>query len=369
MRPSTINRCATCLCALMVASIAFSVSGSSQTMMGGSAEAIAATMARLSIKLPLHVAGSDPVRRYLEELSRESCDQKAIANLGVALDKVGYRREAANAHVSYSETCGGHAPSLRAAVNILLKLSDYDGAATVASDLIKLEPFYDNGYYLRAVAYDRGGSPKKAIDDYVTAIELFGHKDRISSVSYLAMARGYEKLGQFCDAVLPIEAWVALNPARNDNSQTRAIIAEYTAKGKCEAGTTSGEEVFAVPRPNNVVKLSVAINGVRGNLILDTGATFVSLKNTFAQKAKVQIDQDSAARLHTANGVTAGKLGRAATIQLRSLQAKDVAIVVQTDGQGTYGEGVDGLLGMSFLSRFKVTIDTQAVKISNRKAK
>jgi Flp pilus assembly protein TadD len=125
-------------------------------------------------------------KRFLDELSRERCDQQAIAELGVALDKLGYRREAATAQVSYSATCGGHAPSLRAAVNILLKLSDYPTAVTVASDLIKLEPFYDNGYYLRAAAYDRGGSFKKAIDDYITAIELFAHKDRIASVSYLA---------------------------------------------------------------------------------------------------------------------------------------------------------------------------------------
>jgi len=214
-----LNRFLTCLGSLMVASVAFSLPGTSQTMSGVDTEAIIATMDRLSINVPMSVAGRDPVRRFLEELSRERCDQKAIADLGVALDKVGYRREAATAHVSYSATCGGHAPSLRAAVNILLKLSDYTTAVTVASNLIKLEPFNDNGYYLRAVAHDRGGSPKKAIDDYVTAIELFGNKDRIASVSYFAMARSYEKLGQFCDAILPIETWVSLNPMRNDTSR------------------------------------------------------------------------------------------------------------------------------------------------------
>lgn len=363
MRPSIINRYSICLCALVVSCSVLSVPSNSQTMTGVGI----ATMDRLSISLPMSVAGRDPIKRFLDELSRERCDQQAIAELGVALDNLGYRREAATAQVSYSATCGGHAPSLRAAVNILLKLSDYPTAVTVASDLIKLEPFYDNGYYLRAVAYDRGGSFKKAIDDYITAIELFAHKDRIASVSYFGMARSYEKLGQFCDAVLPIETWVALNPARNDNSQTRAIITEYMAKGKCEAATTRGEEVFAISRPNSVFKLPVVLNGVRGNFLLDTGATFVSLKNAFAQKAKVQIDQDSTVRLHTANGIAEGKRGRAATIQLRSLQAKDVAVVVQNDGQATYGENIDGLLGMSFLSRFKVTIDTQSARISNRK--
>jgi aspartyl protease family protein len=73
--------------------------------------------------------------------------------------------------------------------------------------------------------------------------------------------------------------------------------------------------------------------------------------------------------MHSANGVVEGKRGRAASIQLRSLQAKDVVVVVQPGGQTTYGQGIDGLLGMSFLSRFKVSIDTESVKISGRNAK
>jgi hypothetical protein len=48
-----------------------------------------------------------------------------------------------------------------------------------------------------------------------------------------------------------------------------------------------------------------------------------------------------------------------------SNSALDVPIVVENDDRAAFGDGVDGLLGMSFLSRFKVTIDTQVVKISN----
>jgi clan AA aspartic protease (TIGR02281 family) len=356
------------LIVLMASGIALSAPGASQTTEAVDIDQLLATMDRLLISVPMSVAGRDPVRRYLGELSRERCDQQAIADLGDALQKAGYRREAATAHVRFSAICDGHAPSLRTAANILLKLSDYTGAATVASNLIKLEPFSDNGYFLRAVANDRGGAPRKAIDDYITAIELFGNKEKISSASYYAMARSYEKLGQFCDAIVPVESWISLNPARNDTSQTRAMIAEYMQKGNCEVATGK-EEVFAVSRQNNLVKLPVLVNGVRGNFVLDTGATFVSLKNTFAQNAKVQVDQDSTVRLHTANGIADGKRGRAAVVQLRSLHAKEVAVVVQDDAKGSYGEGVDGLLGMSFLSRFKVTIDTQAVRISSRNAR
>ena len=110
-------------------------------------------------------------------------------------------------------------------------------------------------------------------------------------------------------------------------------------------------------------------NGVRGTFILDTGATFVSLNEAFAQKAKVQIDQDSKVRMHTANGIADAKRGRASTVQLRSLQAKDVAVIIHENVRGSFGEGVDGLLGMSFLSRFNVSMDAQTVKIANRHPK
>jgi clan AA aspartic protease (TIGR02281 family) len=360
---SPIKRRSAQLAAMMLLNIALCNSAMSQTVI----EPVLATLNRLSIELPTSLIVNEPVRSPLAALSREPCDQKAIEELGAALEKVGRRREAATAHISFSATCPGHyAPSLRTAVNILLTLSDYASAASVASNLIALEPFNNNGYYLRAVANDRGGLFKQAIDDYVTAIELFGNKNQISSVAYLGMARAYEKLGRFCDAVLPIETWVSLNPGHNDTSQTRAIIAEYTAKGRCQPSPGS-EEVFKVGRQNNLVKLPVSINGIQGTLVLDTGATFVSLTTTFAQKAKVQIDQDSEVRIHTANGIGDGKQGRAATIQLRSLVAKDVPIVVQADAKAAYGDGVDGLLGMSFLSHFKLSIDTQAVRISSRK--
>jgi aspartyl protease family protein len=111
----------------------------------------------------------------------------------------------------------------------------------------------------------------------------------------------------------------------------------------------------------------VTINGIRGTFILDTGATFVSLKPGFAQKAGVEVDQESIVHLRTANGIVDGKRGRAQTIQLRSLVAKDVPIVVHAGG--AYGDGIDGLLGMSFLSRFNINMDGKTVRISPRTAR
>jgi hypothetical protein len=65
---------------------------------------------------------SSAIRRPLEQLSRERCDRQAIFDLARALQNAGYRREAAKVDVSFSGMCGGYAPSLRRAANILLEL-------------------------------------------------------------------------------------------------------------------------------------------------------------------------------------------------------------------------------------------------------
>jgi clan AA aspartic protease (TIGR02281 family) len=328
---------------------------------------VAGALARLGIDLPKTVTPTASVHGPLEELTREKCDQDAILHLGDALDAAGYRRESAIAQVNFSSQCGGYAPALRGAVNTLLKLSDYATAETIASDLIRLEPYADNGYFLRAVARDGNKSFKGAIDDYITAIELFGNKDRISSVGYYRMARDYEKLGQFCDAMLPLERWVALDPSRHDSSQVQAMLLDYAAKGGCAAATSGGEERFPAARPGGVVRVPVVVNNVPATFILDTGAAFVALKDSFAKKAKVEIEAGSSVHLHTANGIAEGQRGRADTIQLRSLKAKSVPVVVEADSAAAYGDGVDGLLGLSFLSRFNVTIDGRTVRIAPNK--
>jgi clan AA aspartic protease (TIGR02281 family) len=351
------------------AGLAFSLIGSSFAQAQDSAsDAIAKSIERLGLNVPYATAAREPVKKPLEELEREPCDQKAIVTLGVALDRAGYRREGAKAHIKFSQLCGGHAPSLRAAVNILLGLSDYAGAASAASDLIAVEPFGDNGYFLRAVAEEKLGLHRKAADDYSTAIELYGDKNRISSIGYEGLARSYEKLGRLCDAAAAIETWVSFNPARRETSQSRSMIASYQSKGACKAAPGPKEEVFAISRPNHVVTLQAAVNGVQGNFVLDTGATFVALKSSFAKKAKVDVDPDSNIKLSTANGFVDAKGGLAKSIQLRSLQAADVSVVVQADTQGLYGPNIDGLLGMSFLSRFNVVMDGKTVKVKRASA-
>ena len=332
-------------------------------------DALRPVLDRLGIAPPSEVANQPTIAQKLDELRREPCDQTAIFQLQKALDDAGYRREAANALIHFSEHCGDNAAALRRAANILFSLTDYQQMAQVSGKIIQVLPDNDNGYYLRALAYDGLKDYHRAIADYVTSIELFFDKSRIASVGYMHMSDDYAALGQYCETMRPIREWIALNPARNDTSQTRFILAGLARKGHCtaEASINGGETIIA-SGGGKVINVVVQVNGTRGRFLLDTGATFVSVRRSFATAAKLVVREESQIELHTANGIGKAVLGRADTVELGKLQAHDVTVAVQSDTDGAYGRGIDGLLGMSFLSRFDVKLDEHAVTIRARAA-
>lgn len=321
----------------------------------------------LGISLPDQALRNPDVAKQLGALARERCDREAVVRFSRALEDESYRREAAESLVHFSDKCGGFAEGIRTAINLMLDISDYKQAVDLSDRLIAMEPNDDNGYFLRAVAYERDNQCENAIADYSSAIALFGNKDRISSTSYESMSGCYEKLGQYCDAMLPIEAWVAINPGEHDNDQARSILKRLSAKGNCAQTTIGKKEEIIRRKGGGTVKVEAAIEGVKGSFIVDTGATFVTIKKKFAEKAGIKVAGQKI-KLTTANGTVDGYLTRAQSIKLRSLEAEKVPIVIQADGENDYGSGIDGLIGMSFLSRFDVALDAKTLRIRPRKA-
>jgi clan AA aspartic protease (TIGR02281 family) len=101
--------------------------------------------------------------------------------------------------------------------------------------------------------------------------------------------------------------------------------------------------------------------------MIDTGATFVTIKKRFAEKAGLKV-AGQRVKLNTANGAVDGYLTKAKSVKLRSLESERVQVVIQLDEENDYGAGTDGLIGMSFLSRFDVTMDAKTLRIRARKA-
>ncbi len=332
-------------------------------------ELFAAVYERLNIKLAVPAARDPYVWLRLQELKREPCDQKSIDDLAVALDKLGYRREAATGLYNFVKRCGAPSTALHKATDTFLKLSDNAMAVEVADEFIRQAPENHNAHYLRGVAFEGLGDHTRALIDYANAIEFFGHdKKTISSIVYLRMAKSYAALGRYCEAAVPILTWVAIDPATHDTSRTQKMIAEYEQRGNCATSKEFQKERYPLPGHGRVVTVKAEVNGVRGTFILDTGATYLSLKSDFAERAKVP-QSNMAITLYTANGLAKGVLSTSEKVKLGKLEAANVPTVVQKTDAKSYGAGVDGLLGMSFLSRFEMQMAGGYIEVRTRRPK
>jgi Aspartyl protease len=130
------------------------------------------------------------------------------------------------------------------------------------------------------------------------------------------------------DAITPIEMYVSLDPIHRRTPQTTKIIAEYAEKGNCDRLYAVGSARVPFASTADVRTLTVLLNGVAGNLIFDTGATFVSISSDFASRAKVATEPGSQLTLKAVGGAAFAEIGYANSISVGKAEALGVTVAV-----------------------------------------
>lgn len=111
-----------------------------------------------------------------------------------------------------------------------------------------------------------------------------------------------------------------------------------------------------IQRRGTSILVPARVNGQSvGVFILDTGATYTSLSTVIARQLGVSTTGTSTVRLATANGAIQAPLALLDEVDIGGAIAKHVATVVH-DLPGM-PPGIVGLLGMSFLERFRMNLD------------
>ena len=244
----------------------------------------------------------------------------------------------------------------------LRRISDFSGALEVAKQLVDAAPASATFRYWRALAYAETGNAALALPDYMNTIELVPNPKNEGGYFFYEWSRIYAALGRYCDAITPIEMYVSLDPIHRRTPQTTKIIAEYAEKGNCDTRYAVGSARVPFASTADVRTLTVLLNGAAGNLIFDTGATFVSISSDFASRAKVATEPGSQLTLKAVGGVASAGIGYANSIRVGKAEALGVTVAVHRGNP--FGNRVDGLLGMSFLSRFNVTLSPTGIELT-----
>jgi aspartyl protease family protein len=309
--------------------------------------------------LTTRIAGNHRVDGPLATLQKEPCDRQAVFQTTSGLEALRALRGAAEMLKGFADICPDGDGERYHASELLYLLGDYDMAIRLSSELIDHRPDVQRPYFLRARSEQNLKQYAAAIEDYTTFIRLLPNAKVASSEVFSRMSDSYEKLDQPCEAIGPIQTYIALDNEKRSTPQLLKRIVALAAKGNCAQIYAKG--TARIPRrASGVVFAKVEINGIQGAFIVDTGASFVTLSKEFADKAKPRMLNTDALQMQTASGITSAALGTVDSIKLAGLSASNVPAVMVSKG---LGDGTDGLLGMSFLSRFNVVMQDRDIQL------
>ena len=135
------------------------------------------------------------------------------------------------------------------------------------------------------------------------------------------------------------------------------IVAETEPTRLSDTFSSAGEYIIPFQRmSSDTILVDVILNSsVRAKMILDTGASLVVLSEELAKSLKQDVSTGAQIILHTAGGEIDGRAVLVSKVELGGASKENVRAAVNIK-KGIFND-FDGLLGMSFFSDFKVTID------------
>lgn len=289
-----------------------------------------------------------------KKLAAEPCDRKAAFGVSQALLKADVPREALEHVDAFVAKCGSFERLQWDKFSAHKQLSEWPKAVEAATALMELNPTdYDYPWW-RGEMYEQQGQLEEAIVDYRLAISLL---PRMNSVPFKLMD-ALIKVGRPCEGIEALNVFLHFHPDAQNAAAVVSRRAKFEAEKCDEPGGGQGKAMFSAPQGATSFKAQVKLNGkVTASFIVDTGATLVTLPRALAASLELGPPMGKV-RLRTAAGLRTGELHTLETVQTQGAQAKRVQAVVMDE------LGDEGLLGLSFLSRFKVAIDPKKRTLS-----
>lgn len=301
--------------------------------------------------------------RYLDRFRREPCDSGAILPLMQIIEEAGYPREAAKSGHSFSKRCQPYADVIEATFAYYQKINDYTGALAIANVAVKDDEAQGRFRFFRGTAHEALKNYKAALSDYISTLQLFADLSNVALSEFYRISRMYVALGKPCDAITPLEMYLSYNVEKRQTAQISRLISDYAKAGNCRAGYANGGDRIVVG-PDNLV--DVTINGARGRMVIDTGATSIAITPSFAARARIVPDEQNMITAHVVGGTVKQAPGYAQIVQVGNATASNVPLTISTGNDAAFGPQTDGLLGMTFLARFTTTLSGGVLELKTR---
>jgi clan AA aspartic protease (TIGR02281 family) len=297
------------------------------------------------------------LRRHLE---KEPCDRTKALELVQLMFRADDWRGTLLISEAFLTRCGKFPALRQLTYSAHTRLSEFELAASDATELIDSAPTNAGYWVWRGMALDASGEPDQALADFQQAFLLQPAQAHIAN----HLASAYERQHKPCDALLTLLKHLQSNAEHAASSELINRIAMLDAVGKCDI-EGKGRAVVNVTG-KGAIWVKPLFNGKQsGQFILDTGASAVVISQAFADKLGLKLTGAPTVQLLTANGLATARVALVQSIELQGARAQGVTVHVIS----TLPANMDGLLGLSFLALFEVKLDAKAgrLELSERK--
>ncbi|MFT5430069.1 MAG: clan AA aspartic protease (TIGR02281 family) [Myxococcota bacterium] len=294
-------------------------------------------------------------------LAGDACDLSSVRELADLLEETENHSEAADALGAVAGKCPVDQALLVRLATLQQKTGATSAALITATRLIEEAPKEAAGYGIRGSILSDRQDPG-AMTDLRQAFEL----DAGNEIGAKALADSAERSGDGCGAADVIDELLAVG--RVDTAvELRRRSDRLRKEGTCPRETVDGDSV-SIPfvRDSDVMIVEVRINDRHtAKMIFDTGASSVAITSSLAERIGVNRWDGESFWVGTAGGVTRARRIKLDSVSMGGARVERVRAAIV--GRMALGDGIEGLLGNSFLSRFEVGVDAQGGRITLRK--
>jgi clan AA aspartic protease (TIGR02281 family) len=192
--------------------------------------------------------------------------------------------------------------------------------------------------------------------DYVEAMRLWSQAVSLqpdNAAFHYSRATALARLGLRLSAADAYQTSLLLDPPRELARQALEGLASLSPS-PASAGAPPQDVTVPLESGLGVWITTVIINGShRGRFLVDTGSSVIVLAPAFARSVGVRVGSGGpAVELQTLSGRTSGPSATLASLRVGDAELRDAPVVLHDPGPG-----LDGILGNTFLSQYRVTVD------------
>ena len=198
--------------------------------------------------------------------------------------------------------------------------------------------------------------------DYLEALQLWSHAVALQPAdptAHYLRGTALARLGLELSALDAFQTALLLQPAPTLARRVRADM------GRLTRTATAGARETTVPLEHGlgVWTAPVVLNDrLTGRFLVDTGSSVTVIAPRVAAEAGITGSPEGTVELHTLGGRTTAPAAVVASLRVGDLELRDAPVVLHETGLP-----FDGILGNTFLGRYRVTVDADRRQLQLRR--